>query len=58
MTVKKTDKGVLFGKTGSGTDERGACVLGWFVSYVESKGKTYMSVFRGADFMGLAEGRF
>jgi beta-lactamase class D len=42
MTLKKTDKGVLFGKTGSGTDERGTYVLGWFVGYVESKRKLYV----------------
>ena len=42
MTVKKTDKGVLFGKTGSNMDERGTYVLGWFLGYVESKGKTYV----------------
>jgi beta-lactamase class D len=41
MTVKRTDKGALFGKTGSGTDDRGIYVLGWFVGYVESNGKTY-----------------
>jgi beta-lactamase class D len=41
MVVKKTHNGVLFGKTGSGTDNRGTFVLGWFVGYVESKEKTY-----------------
>ena len=41
MVVKKTDNGVLFGKTGSGTDDRGTFVLGWFVGYVESNEKTY-----------------
>jgi len=41
MTVRKTDKGTLFGKTGSGTDDEGTYVLGWFVGYVESGGKTY-----------------
>jgi beta-lactamase class D len=41
MAVKKTDKGVLFGKTGSGTDDRGTFILGWFVGYVESNEKTY-----------------
>jgi beta-lactamase class D len=41
MTVKKTDKGVLFGKTGSGTNDRGTNVLGWFVGFLESGGKTF-----------------
>lgn len=41
MTVRKSDKGTLFGKTGSGTDDQGTYVLGWFVGYVESGGKTY-----------------
>lgn len=41
MRVKSTDRGILYGKTGSGTDEHGAFNLGWFVGYVESHGKTY-----------------
>ena len=41
MAIKKTDNGVLFGKTGSGTGDRGTFVLGWFVGYVESNGRTY-----------------
>lgn len=41
MFIKATGNGRLYGKTGSGMDERGAFVLGWFVGYVESKGKTY-----------------
>jgi len=41
MFIKKTDAGILYGKTGSGTDDDGAYVLGWFVGYVESHGKTY-----------------
>ncbi|WP_225073662.1 penicillin-binding transpeptidase domain-containing protein [Desulfuromonas sp. CSMB_57] len=41
MFIKATDNGRLYGKTGSGTDEYGTFVLGWFVGYVESKGKTY-----------------
>lgn len=41
MFTKETKQGVLYGKTGSGTDEHGALVLGWFVGYVESNGKTY-----------------
>ena len=41
MFIKKTSNGSLYGKTGSGTDKHGTFVLGWFVGYVESKGKTY-----------------
>ena len=41
MAIKKTGNGVLFGKSGSGTDDRGIFVLGWFVGYVESNGRTY-----------------
>lgn len=29
--------GVLFGKTGLGTDDRATFVLGWFVGYYDSK---------------------
>ena len=41
MTVKKTERGVLYGKTGSGSDDNGKFNLGWFVGYVESHGKKY-----------------
>jgi beta-lactamase class D len=41
MFIKKTDKGILYGKTGSGTDDAGTFVLGWFIGYIESNGKTY-----------------
>lgn len=41
MTAKKTDRGTLYGKTGSGLDESGKSGLGWFVGYVESGGKKY-----------------
>ncbi len=41
MFIKETDRGSLYGKTGSGTDDDGTFVLGWFVGYVESKGETY-----------------
>ncbi len=36
MFIKKTDKGILYGKTGLGTDDDGTFVLGWFVGYVKS----------------------
>ena len=41
MIIKKTDHGVLYGKTGSGADGTGKFNLGWFVGYVESNGRTY-----------------
>lgn len=41
MFIRKTDQSILYGKTGSGTDDDGTFVLGWFVGYVENKGKTY-----------------
>ncbi len=39
MTVKKTEHGALYGKTGSG--KFNSVNLGWFVGYVESNAKTY-----------------
>ncbi len=41
MKVKSTDRGTLYGKTGTGTDEHGHYSFGWFVGYVESGGKTF-----------------
>jgi beta-lactamase class D len=41
MAIKKTDHGMLYGKTGSGTDDRGTFILRWFIGYVESNGRTY-----------------
>ena len=41
MFIKKTAKGGLYGKTGSGTDASDVFVLGWFVGYVESNERTY-----------------
>jgi beta-lactamase class D len=42
MTVKKTERGVLYGKTGTGEGESGKNNLGWFVGYVETAtGKTF-----------------
>lgn len=38
--IKMTDRGSLYGKTGSGTDDDGTFVLGWFVGYVEHEGRT------------------
>jgi beta-lactamase class D len=42
MLVTKTDKGTLYGKTGSGTKADGKWDLGWFVGFLESGGKTYV----------------
>lgn len=41
MFIKKTGRGTLYGKTGSGAEDDGTFVLGWFVGYVEREGKTY-----------------
>lgn len=41
MRAKETDHGVLYGKTGSGVYKDGNSSLGWYVGYVESKGRTY-----------------
>jgi beta-lactamase class D len=41
MAIKKTDKGILYGKTGSRANEEGKYIMGWFVGYVESNQKTY-----------------
>lgn len=40
MKVTKTEKGTLYGKTGSGRNSEGS--LGWFVGFLESKGTTYV----------------
>jgi len=42
MQVVKTEKGVLYGKTGSGANSEGKWSLGWFVGFLESGGKTYV----------------
>jgi beta-lactamase class D len=54
MTIKKTEHGVLYGKTGSGVDDTGKFNLGWFVGYVESNGKAYAfaCAARGERLMG------
>ncbi len=41
MTLQTTTRGTLYGKTGTGGDEKGDYNLGWFVGYVESSGQTY-----------------
>lgn len=40
METVKTEKGMLYGKTGSGTDANGK--IGWFVGFLESNGTTYV----------------
>ncbi|NTV29073.1 MAG: class D beta-lactamase [Candidatus Omnitrophica bacterium] len=42
MQVLKTDRGVLYGKTGSGVDADGKWALGWFVGFLEHGGTTYV----------------
>ncbi len=41
MRVRETEKGTLYGKTGSGMDPSGNGSLGWFVGFAESQGVTY-----------------
>lgn len=52
MTAKKTERGTLYGKTGTGGD--GPARIGWYVGYVESGGKTYAfaCVTKGEGVMG------
>lgn len=42
MRVSKTEKGTLYGKTGSGTHADGKGDLGWFVGFLESTGTTHV----------------
>ena len=42
MLVEKTEKGVLYGKTGSGMDSDDNWNLGWFVGFLESGDTTYV----------------
>lgn len=41
MELRRTERGVLYGKTGSGSDAQGRWVLGWLVGHVESGGRTW-----------------
>jgi len=54
MVAKETGRGVLYGKTGSATGDAGIFTLGWFVGFVESKGKThaFACLVKGDNFMG------
>jgi beta-lactamase class D len=42
MLVEKSDKGALYGKTGSGMDSDDNWNLGWFVGFIESGDTTYV----------------
>jgi beta-lactamase class D len=42
MEVVKTEKGTLYGKTGSDITSDGKWVLGWFVGFLERGGTTYV----------------
>ncbi len=42
MQAEKTDKGTLYGKTGSGTGPDGKWNLGWFVGFLEKGETTYV----------------
>lgn len=42
MQVEKTDKGTLYGKTGSGMGTDDKWSLGWFVGFLEHNGTTYV----------------
>jgi beta-lactamase class D len=54
MKVKATDKGTVYGKTGSAGNPQGEFIYGWFVGYVESKGRTQVFACRleGVGVMG------
>nr|AMP48176.1 classD [uncultured bacterium] len=42
MQIEKTEKGTLYGKTGSGMGADGKWNLGWFVGFLEHGGSTYV----------------
>ncbi|MDD4981566.1 MAG: penicillin-binding transpeptidase domain-containing protein [Candidatus Omnitrophica bacterium] len=42
MQAEKTDKGTLYGKTGSGMGSDGKWNLGWFVGFLEHNSTTYV----------------
>lgn len=41
MKAEQTERGTLYGKTGTGEDDSGDFEIGWFVGYVESDSATY-----------------
>ncbi len=54
MEVRSTLRGTLYGKTGTAGDGSGNYVMGWFVGYVESNGKTlaFACLVQGKGLMG------
>ncbi|MFH0985000.1 MAG: penicillin-binding transpeptidase domain-containing protein [Candidatus Omnitrophota bacterium] len=42
MNAVETEKGTLYGKTGSGMNADGQWALGWFVGFLEHRGTTYV----------------
>ena len=54
MTFKKTDRGVLYGKTGAGELRADDYNVAWYVGYVETAGKTFAfaCVMKGQAIMG------
>jgi beta-lactamase class D len=42
MQLSKSEKGMLYGKTGAGTNPDGKWSLGWFVGFLEHAGNTYV----------------
>jgi beta-lactamase class D len=55
MLVKKTEQGTLYGKTGSGQDEKTGRDWGWYVGYMQTvSGKTYAfaCLLKGKNVMG------
>lgn len=65
MKVKETDRGTLYGKTGTGRDASGTSNIGWFVGYVESGERQFpfacvlkAKAITGADARDVAAGVF
>ncbi len=57
MLVEKTEKGTLYGKTGSGRGSDGKGNLGWFVGFLEHDGSTYVfacNIIGGENPSGMA----
>lgn len=54
MFIKKTDRGTLYGKTGSMTDDNNKYILGWFVGFVENDNKTcaFATMLKGEGVIG------
>ncbi len=54
MAAKRTDHGILYGKTGTGVCDAGERNVGWYVGYVESHGEKYAfaCVVKGRHLMG------